>query len=62
MKYYTSYDNGHRHSWSKNKKITSIDSEHSHKVDLKKKLALKGQTDHTHRLIIRRRRKRSSSY
>lgn len=49
--YLTSKNNGHRHIWNYFNKKTSIDSGHFHKVNLKKMIAEKGNTDHTHKLL-----------
>ncbi len=47
----TSINHGHRHSWSPRKQRTSIDAGHSHRINLKSKVALKGTTNHSHRLL-----------
>lgn len=51
VKYYTSTDLGHRHTYDKKNKNTSFDNRHSHPLDLKKGIAKKGSTNHTHRLL-----------
>jgi len=48
VKYKTSYINGHNHYWDPKKNKTSVDAGHSHPVS--KTMALKGNTNHTHRL------------
>ncbi|MBS3112750.1 hypothetical protein J4418_01575 [Candidatus Woesearchaeota archaeon] len=49
---WTSFDFGHRHSWSPNSKYTTRNGFHKHKIDKKRMLALKGGIVlHTHRLL-----------
>ncbi len=49
----TSINNGHRHTWKLFNKRTSIDSGHSHPIDFNNKIAKKGKTNHTHRLLVK---------
>ncbi len=49
----TSMNNGHRHTWKLFNKRTSINDGHSHPIDFNKKIAKKGNTNHTHRLLLR---------
>ncbi len=49
----TSKNHGHRHTWSKKNKRTSVNAGHSHPINLKLKLAQRGKTDHTHRLLLK---------
>ncbi len=48
---FTSFNNGHRHTWKNEDSRTSIDDGHSHPINLKKMLADKGNTYHTHKLL-----------
>ncbi len=49
---FTSFDLGHRHSWTLKAKFTSENGFHVHKLDLKKRLALPGGfMGHTHKLL-----------
>lgn len=50
-KHFTSTNDKHRHIWIFTKKRTSINSRHSHPINLKKMIAEKGRTNHTHRLL-----------
>lgn len=49
----TSMNNGHRHTWKLFNKRTSIDSGHSHPINFNKKIAMRGKTNHTHKLLIK---------
>lgn len=50
---YTTYDSGHKHAWSPNAKRTSVNDGHSHVISLKSRIARKGNTGHTHRLLMK---------
>ncbi len=50
-RFLTSKDKGHRHTWRRGDKRTSKNSGHTHAIDLKKGIAKKGKTDHSHRLL-----------
>jgi len=47
----TSRNNKHTHTWSWKNKRTSVDAGHSHKLSFNKMLALKGKTNHSHKLL-----------
>ncbi len=49
----TSMNNGHRHTWKLFNKRTSINDGHSHPIDFNKKIAMKGKTNHIHRLLTK---------
>lgn len=51
IKYLTSKNNGHTHRWNLKKKNTSFDFGHSHPINIKKMLAMKGKSNHTHKLL-----------
>lgn len=51
-KYYiTSENNGHTHLWKEDKKFTSFDAGHNHPLNLKKMIAIKGKSNHIHKLL-----------
>lgn len=49
--YITSKNDGHIHTWRYGDKRTSINSRHSHPIDFNKRIAKKGKTNHTHKLL-----------
>ncbi len=51
IKYFTSWVNGHKHTWKRGNKRTSVDAGHSHPINFSRKMAEKGRTDHTHKLL-----------
>lgn len=53
-RFLTSITNSHRHTWNTKDKRTSIDDGHSHPINIKKKIAEKGRTNHTHKLLKKR--------
>ena len=50
-KFLTSVNNFHTHTWKFGDKRTSINNSHSHPINFRKKLAEKGKTNHTHKLL-----------
>ena len=50
-KYLTSRNDGHNHTWRWGDKKTSVDRGHSHPLNFNKMLAMKGRSDHIHRLL-----------
>ena len=52
---FTSFNNGHRHSWKEKNVFTSVRAGHKHKFNIKRGLALPGGKDgHSHKLRGRR--------
>ena len=48
----TSFNSRHRHSWNKNKKFTTTDSRHNHRISLGRMLALPNyKGGHKHNLL-----------
>lgn len=50
LKHFTYSVNGHNHTWRRKDKRTSIDSGHSHPIDLRNMIARMGRTNHVHKL------------
>lgn len=49
--YYTSVDSMHRHKYDPKRKRTTFDNGHDHPIDLRRRIAKKGLSDHTHILL-----------